>query len=259
MEDYNRYNQLRYALELQYDGSDYFGYQSQVHGNTVQQKLEERMSLMLKHPVRLMGCGRTDTGVHARYFVAHFDTDLPVGKEQFLFRLNQCLPPDISVLGLRRVNHDFHARFKATARKYEYHINTAKDSFAFRYGWFRYGRINVELMNRACEYLLTCRNFQCFSKVRTNVKHFECDLMECYWEQRPDKLVFHVKANRFLRNMVRAMVGTLLRVGYLQMDLEELKQVVESRKRTEAGNSVPGKGLFLTEVHYEWPLYEINE
>lgn len=249
---------VRYVLKLAYDGSTFYGWQSQANGNTIQQVIEAGLKKITRCEIPIMGCGRTDTGVHAKEFYAHFDWD-QVPDDKFLFKLNNTTPSTIAFYECFTVVDTFHARFSALSRKYEYNILLEPNPFLADWAYFRYGNLDVETMNKACEYLLQLKNFKSFSKVNTDVKTFLCDLMECRFEQSDHLLVFHVKANRFLRNMVRAMVGTLLDVGAHKIDLEDLKNIMESGNRSEAGVSVPAKGLFLTEVNYNWEDYKIND
>lgn len=253
-----RRNLVRYVLELAYDGTNYYGWQSQTNGNTVQQTIEEGLKKVTRQELPVMGCGRTDTGVHAKQYYLHFDWD-GVPDEKFIFRLNNAMPRDIAVFRIFPVHEKFHARFSATSRKYEYHIITRHDPFSRNWAYFRYGDLDVKKMEEACKFLLTCTDFKSFSKSRTDVKTYNCDLMECRWEMAENRLVFHVKADRFLRNMVRAMVGTLLDIGSGRLSLEELPEVMQSGNRSNAGTSVPAKGLYLTEIDYPWEKYTSNE
>lgn len=249
---------MRYALELAYKGTEYYGFQSQEHGNSVQQALEFAIGRVIRDEISLVGCGRTDTGVHASYFVAHFDTE-QILSDQFIFRVNHALPPDIAIHSARMVNGQFHARFKAFSRQYRYHIHRRKNPFLRETSWYRYGQLDVEAMNEASAFLLTVHDFESFSRVKTSVKTFNCQLTECFWKESGDQLVFQVRADRFLRNMVRAMVGTLIKVGTGEMSLNDLKEVMESRDRAKAGVSAPAQGLFLTDVKYKWEDFLIHE
>ncbi|MBI1222052.1 MAG: tRNA pseudouridine(38-40) synthase TruA [Bacteroidetes bacterium] len=249
---------MRYALELAYEGTRYYGWQSQSVGNTVQQAIEEALEKVTRQYLPVMGCGRTDTGVHAKNYFLHFDWDAQPD-ERFIFRLNNALPRDIAVYRIFPVTDKFHARFSAVSRKYEYHIITQPDPFSRDWAYFRYGELNLEKMDEACQYLLTCRDFKSFSKSRTDVKTYNCDLMECRWEKSSDRLIFHVRADRFLRNMVRAMVGTMLDIGSGKLTLSELPELMQAGDRSNAGTSVPAKGLYLTEVNYPWDKFLRDE
>ena len=228
-----------------------------MNGNTVQQTIESALQKVLREEIPVMGCGRTDTGVHASQYFLHFETEKTLD-EKFLFRLNNALPRDVAVYDCFPVEEKFHARFSATYRKYEYHIITRKNPFDWNWAYFRYGDLDIKAMEEACAYLLTCTDFKSFSKSRTDVKTYHCDLMECRWEFGPDKLIFHVKADRFLRNMVRAMVGTLLEIGSGKLKLEELPEIMRSGNRSNAGTSVPAKGLYLTEIGYDWDKFRLE-
>lgn len=249
---------MRYVLKLAYDGTRYYGWQSQTVGNTVQQEVEAGLKRVTRSDIPVMGCGRTDTGVHAREYYLHFDWD-SIPDEGFVFHLNNAVPADIAVYDCFRVQENFHARYSAIHRKYEYHILQKPDPFLRDWAYFRYGELDMAAMEKACAYLLTCRDFKSFSKSKTDVKTYICHLMECRWEQNGSHLVFHVKADRFLRNMVRAMVGTLLDIGSGRLSLADLPSVMEAGDRSNAGTSVPAKGLFLTEIAYPWEKYLIHE
>ncbi len=252
---------MRHVLKLAYDGSRYFGWQSQSNGNTVQQTLEQALKKVLRQDLPVMGCGRTDTGVHAKEYYAHFDAEapLPEDTEQLLYRLNNALPNDIAVYACFPVQEKFHARFSALSRKYEYHILRERDPFLNSRAYYRYGELDITAMEEGCRYLLTCKDFKSFSKSRTDVKTYLCDLMECYFEESGKLLILHVKADRFLRNMVRAMTGTLLDIGTGKLSREGLQAVMESGDRSHAGVSVPARGLYLTQISYPWEKYRINE
>lgn len=245
---------MRYVLKLAYDGTVYYGWQSQAVGNTVQQEIEQALEKITRQKLSVMGCGRTDTGVHAKMFFLHFDWD-GAPDERFLFRLNNALPRDISVSEIFPVKDTFHARFSATYRKYEYWISRKPNPFLRQWSYLRYEPFDMSAMEVGCEYLLTQKDFKSFSKSRTDVKTNLCDLMECRWEEKEDLLIFHVKADRFLRNMVRAMVGTLLKMGTGDLDPEGLAAVMQSGNRSKAGKSVPARGLYLTEVGYPWEKF----
>jgi tRNA pseudouridine38-40 synthase len=240
---------MRYLLELSYNGSNYQGWQIQPNGNTVQGVLNNAISVITRKEVETMGCGRTDTGVHARQYFAHFDTDeaLP---ERFLRSLNGILPNDIAVHDVRLVSSDFSARFNAISRTYEYHMIFEKDPFLQNLAVRWYQPLDIDAMNLACRELIGEQDFACFSKVNTDVKHYECNVLSAQWFYRDNILVFEVTANRFLRNMVRAMVGTLIQVGESRSTVDQFKEILESKDRTKAGVSVPAHGLYLVSVNY---------
>jgi tRNA pseudouridine38-40 synthase len=241
---------MRYLLELSYKGTHYHGWQKQVNVHSVQQEIEEKLSLLLRGETEIVGCGRTDTGVHARQYFAHVDADKDISDKLFIQKLNKVLPHDIAIHAIQQINEDFHARFDADYRTYEYWIVQRPDPFLTEMAWFLYGGLNIQAMNEAADILLSHKDFECFSKVHTDVKTFLCDVTVAKWELKDGKLVFTIRANRFLRNMVRAIVGTLIEIGRNKLTLSDFKKILESKNRSEAGQSVPAHGLFLTEVHY---------
>lgn len=242
---------MRYIIHLSYNGKNYHGWQKQHNAHSVQTELELKLSLLLGEHIETLGCGRTDTGVHARQFFAHFDSNKPVDTERLVFKLNQILPKEIAVYHIRKVHDSFNARFDATYRVYEYWITRLPDPFLTDFAWYQYGILDIDKMNEAAKLLLTHKNFECFSKVHTQVNNFLCDMMFAAWHEDKHKLVFTIKANRFLRNMVRAIVGTLVEVGRGKLTIANFKEILDSQNRSEAGQSVPAKGLYLTEVHYD--------
>lgn len=240
---------MRYLLELSYDGGNYQGWQIQPNGSTVQEVLNNAISVITRQNIETVGCGRTDTGVHARQYFAHFDTDTEL-PASFLRSLNGILPVDIAVHDCRMVSSDFSARFDAISRTYEYQIIFEKDPFLHKHAVRWYTELNIDDMNKACNAIMGTRDFGCFSKVNTDVKHYECNLMAARWFYRDNILIFEVTANRFLRNMVRAMVGTLTQVGEGKIDLQKFLEIVESKDRRNAGTSVPAHGLYLVSIEY---------
>jgi tRNA pseudouridine38-40 synthase len=241
---------MRYLLRLAYKGTHYHGWQKQHNAISVQSVLEEKLSLMLGENIETLGCGRTDTGVHAKDFYAHFDTSKTLDPDRMVFKLNQLLPDDIVALELYEVANDFNARFDATSRTYEYWITQKPNPFLTELAWYQYGKPDMIQMNAAAALLIGKKDFQCFSKVHTQVDNFICEITHAQWEYKEDKLVFTITANRFLRNMVRAIVGTLLEVGKGKLSIEDMKQILERKNRCEAGQSVPAHGLFLTRIEY---------
>ena len=241
---------MRYVLELAYNGTAYHGWQSQKNSTTVQEVVEATLSRIYNEKMTVYGCGRTDSGVHASRYILHFESFVEQ-PHRFLFRLNQMLPPDVVIYEVFEVIDNFHSRFSAKYRKYVYKTTFVKNPFAQDGVYFLYQTPDLDLMNKACEELMTHKDFKAFSKA-SEVKTTICDLMEARWIDVDGQLEFHVQANRFLRNMVRALVGTLLDVGYGNMTLEELRVVIESKDRNRSGKSVPAKGLYLAEVGYNW-------
>lgn len=199
-----------------------------------------------------MGAGRTDTGVHAKEMFAHFDFNTPFNISSLVHKLNSYLPKDIVVYDIIPVSDEAHARFDATKRTYEYHINLFKDSFLQEESWYHNQKLDIELMNKAAEIVLNHTNFQCFSKVNTAVNTFDCTIFEAYWKQEHNQLIFTISANRFLRNMVRAIVGTLVKIGMHKITLNDFIAIIESKDRNRAGFSVPAHGLYLTKIEYDY-------
>ncbi len=241
----------RYFITLSYSGKNYFGWQSQPGGNTVQDELNKALSTLLKEDIIVTGAGRTDTGVHARYFVAHFDTSVKIdNKEQLLYNLNGILPVDIAVKKISEVEKEKHARFDAVSRTYKYFISKEKDPFKLNTHQFIYSKLDINKMNEASAILFNYTDFTSFSKLHTDVKTNNCKMMQAEWEETVNELVFTIKADRFLRNMVRSIVGTLIDVGFGKLTIDEFKQIIEKKDRGEAGASVPAKGLFLWDIEY---------
>ncbi len=242
---------MRFFITLSYDGTHYHGWQIQPNGDSVQQCLQEALSTLLRKPVEVVGAGRTDTGVHARMMVAHFDWEETIDGKQLAYKLNKLLPRDIAVKEVRQVEDDMHARFSATSRTYHYFIHTCKDPFLQAYSWQIPFALDFEKMNEAAKVLLEYKDFTSFSKVNTDTKTNLCDLKEAFWEEvEPGQWRFTITANRFLRNMVRAIVGTLVEVGRGRISIEEMRHIIEAKDRCQAGESVPGKALFLVDIKY---------
>ena len=242
---------MRYFIELSYNGKNYHGWQIQPNEISIQEIIEKALSLLLKEKVSVVGCGRTDTGVHASQFFLHFDSHAQIDKEKLKFKLNSFLPEDIAIFQVISVIDEAHARFQAMSRSYQYKISLEKNVFQRDLSLeISHSLLDVDMMNKAAETLLNYTDFKCFSRTKTDVKTYECEVTEAYWEIQGNQLVFNISANRFLRNMVRAIVGTLLEVGKGRMSLDEFKAVIESRDRKKAGASVKAKGLFLTAVKY---------
>lgn len=242
---------MRYFITLSYDGTAYHGWQIQPHSLSVQEELQKALSTLLRKPMEVVGAGRTDTGVHARKMIAHFDTDTEVDCPQLVYKLNKLLPKDIAVQQVEQVANDMHARFSAKSRTYHYYIHLTKSPFLRAYSWQVYANPDFELMNQAARVLMEYKDFTSFSKVNTDTKTNDCTITEARWDRvGEDQWRFTVTANRFLRNMVRAIVGTLMEVGRGRMTIEQLRSVIEAKDRCRAGDSVPGNALFLVEVRY---------
>jgi tRNA pseudouridine38-40 synthase len=247
----------RFFIELAYDGSHYHGWQLQPNAIGVQEVLNKALSTILREPIETLGCGRTDTGVHAKQFFAHFDAEKlmtngvwQMDKGGFLRSLNSVLPHDIAVSNIFAVNADAHARFDATLRSYEYHIHFNKNPFKHGYSWLLRDEPDLELMNKAAKIIMEYIDFSCFSKSNTQVKTNNCKISKAEWVKTDSGIIFHISADRFLRNMVRAIVGTLIQVGKKEIEPEEIHAIIRSKNRSNAGTSVQACGLYLTEVVY---------
>ncbi len=244
----------RYFIQLAYKGTAYHGWQVQENTpDTVQQVLNEKISLVLNEKIELTGCGRTDTGVHAKDFYAHFDCthdDLIENEGKWLHKFNSVLPNDIAIFKLIKVNNDANVRFDAISRTYQYFISKNKNPFLIDAAYFTHVNFDMDLMNKAAALLFDYTDFSCFSKSNTQTFTNNCKIKEAFWKQENDLLVFTITADRFLRNMVRAIVGTLLDVGAEKLSMEDFKVIIESKNRSNAGLSVPAAGLFLTKVEY---------
>lgn len=252
---------MRYFIQLSYDGTGYHGWQVQPNGVSVQEVLQKALSTLLRQPTEVTGAGRTDAGVHASMMVAHFDwpaahegegcEETPLDCTQLTYKLNRLLPPDVAVQAVRPVGPEMHARFSATRRTYHYYIHTRKDPFLRGYSWQVNVPLDFALMNEAAQVLLEYSDFTSFSKTGTDVKTNICQLTEARWEQlKPGEWRFTVSANRFLRNMVRAIVGTLVEVGRHRMTISQMRHAIEAKDRQRAGESVPGHALYLTNIEY---------
>ena len=251
-------NQYRYFIRLAYNGTHYNGWQVQDNAPTVQAVVNDAVSKIFRNEINVVGCGRTDTGVHARDFYIHFNLPYIIGEHEnqtLLKKLNGILPPDISMHELFPVKKEAHTRFDATARTYQYFISRKKDPFDQGFSWFVYGDIDIDKLNEAANILFDYTDFTSFSKVNTDTKTNNCKIHFAHWEEKGNMLIFTITADRFLRNMVRAIVGTLLDVGRGKNDLVGLKKIIESKNRSNAGYSVPAKGLFLTKVEYPENLF----
>lgn len=246
----------RYFIYLSYDGTNYHGWQIQPNGISVQEVLMKALSTFLRKPIEVVGAGRTDAGVHARQMVAHFDFDAELDCATVVDKLNRLLPPDVAVHRVRRVKSDAHARFDATYRTYKYYITTCKDPFSRAFSWRIFQTLDFEKMNEAAQTLFDYIDFTSFSKLHTDVKTNNCKMMYARWEQIGEhNWVFTIQADRFLRNMVRAVVGTLVEVGKGKLTVEGFRKVIEEKNRCSAGTSVPGNALFLVDVGYPEELF----
>lgn len=244
---------MRYFIKLAYNGTNYHGWQSQPNAHSVQETLEKGLSLLLKQKIELVAAGRTDAGVHAKEMFAHFDVDAQIEVDILLPKLNSFLPKDIVIYAVFAVHDEAHARFDATERTYEYHIHTVKDAFMHQLSWYHHYPLSIEKMNEAASILKEYTDFECFSKVNTDVFTFNCKIKNAYWQQNRNTLVFTITADRFLRNMVRAIVGTMINIGQGKIEPKQLHEIIASKNRSQAGFSVPAHGLYLTEIKYPYP------
>ena len=250
---------MRYFVELSYNGTDYHGWQVQPNAITVQSVLDKALSILLKKLTTTMGAGRTDTGVHAAQMVAHFDTESSIDTEDLTYKLNSFLPKTIAVHNIKQVHADAHARFDATQRTYRYRITTFKDVFNVDNVYHYTNKLDVDLMNKASTILLEYSDFKCFSRAHSDVKTHICAISEAFWIKNEHELIFQISADRFLRNMVRAIVGTLLDVGNHITALEDFHNIIQSKDRSKAGASAPAKGLYLTKIVYPDSIYDVKK
>jgi tRNA pseudouridine38-40 synthase len=247
----------RYFIFISYKGTSYHGWQLQPYSVTVQKILENALSVVLGEDISTTGAGRTDTGVHAHFFCAHFDSLSPdlCNNNKLVFRLNSFLPEDISVSEIKKVFPAANARYSAISRTYMYYVSRKKDPFLNGSSWFLHGDIDVESMNKACEILFRHSDFTSFSKLHSGSKTNICKIYEAFWEEEDSRLVFTIRADRFLRNMVRAIVGTMVSIGFGKMNLSEFEAVILAGDRCKAGTSAPAKGLFLTGIEYPAEIF----
>ena len=248
---------MRYFIFISYKGTSYHGWQVQPNSVTVQKMLDEALSTILSEKIITVGAGRTDTGVHALVFCAHFDSgsNKPGDPESLIHKLNGFLPKDISVTSIRKVKPDANARFTALSRTYKYFISREKDPFSEDSTWYIHGKIDVQSMNNAAELLLNYSDFTSFSKLHSDVKTNICKIYHAGWEEKGNQLIFKIKADRFLRNMVRAIVGTMLEIGTGKIDLTEFEKIIVAKERSRAGKSALAKGLFLVDIEYPEDIY----
>jgi len=247
----------RYFIQLSYNGTNYHGWQIQPEEITVQETLEKALSVILREKILTTGAGRTDTGVHASFYIAHFDSQQDnINCDQLTYRLNSFLPNDLAIQRIFKVGNDVHARFDATYRTYKYYITKVKSPFNFFFSHYYRRPLNVTLMNEAAEALFDYIDFTSFSRSGTDVKTNNCKILYAKWEEDNDSLVFTIKADRFLRNMVRAIVGTMLDVGLKKISVEDFRKIIEAKDRSSAGASAVAKGLFLVDIGYpeEWKI-----
>ena len=243
---------MRYFIELAYKGTNYHGWQYQPNANSIQETLNKALSLLLKTEIDIVGAGRTDTGVHAKQMYAHFDFETEIEAPQLVHKLNSFLPKDIVIFDILKVADEAHTRFDATKRTYEYHIHSKKDAFEDDGSWLYQNQLDLDTMNKACQILFNHTDFECFSKTNTDVHTFNCVIFDAHWKQNGEKILFTISADRFLRNMVRAIVGTMINIGTGKISIADFEKIIESKDRNQAGFSVPAHGLYLTKIEYEY-------
>lgn len=244
----------KYFIELSYRGTNYHGWQIQPNAITVQEILDKALSTFFRQKVETLGCGRTDTGVHASQFFAHFEVLIPatINHDKFIQSINSILPFDISIKRIIETNAEAHARFDAVLRSYEYHIHYFKNPFLHDLSWLVRDKLDLNLMNEAAAGLLHYTDFSCFSKSNTQVFTNNCKISRAEWVETDNGVVFHISADRFLRNMVRAIVGTMVEIGHEKIPPASIHNIIESKNRSNAGASVPACGLYLTTVKYPY-------
>jgi tRNA pseudouridine38-40 synthase len=247
---------VRYLLHISFQGTNYSGWQSQENSNTVQSEIDGRLSQLCASSIQSIGCGRTDTGVHASNFYLHFDTEKEFKEEELTYKLNRMLPDDISVHSTNAVNSTFHARFDAFSRTYHFIISKQRNPFLRNLTWNYHLPLKVEAMHRTVQFLKEYEDFSSFSKSNTQVKTNFCKVMEVAWKETPSFYIFTITANRFLRNMVRAIVGTSIQIGLEKLDSDGFRAIIEAKDRKRAFESVPGCGLYLTKVEYPITLLQ---
>ncbi|MFD2823212.1 tRNA pseudouridine(38-40) synthase TruA [Lacinutrix iliipiscaria] len=241
---------MRYFLELSYNGTAYHGWQNQPNAISVQEVIEKNLSILLKENIAIVGAGRTDAGVHASQMFAHFETQVVFFETDLVYRLNSILPKDIAIHDIYKVKLDAHARFHAVSRTYLYRIALQKNVFTFNDAFYVKQDLELSKMNDAAQILLQYKDFQSFSKSNTDVKTYHCKIMHAEWEIVNQELQFTIKADRFLRNMVRAIVGTLVNIGLGKIEVENIHDIIKSKDRSEAGFSVPAHALYLKQIEY---------
>lgn len=246
---------MRYFFEISYNGTNYHGWQNQANAIGVQQIVEEGMTKVFRENISIVGSGRTDTGVHCVQQFFHADIDQELDAATWTIKLNSILPRDIAIRTVHQVTPEAHARFDATERSYEYKITRIKDPLLTGYAYYFFRDLNIKTMNDAAALLVGTHDFKCFSKVKTDVNHFLCDLKKAHWNQKDQLLVFSITANRFLRGMVRAIVGSLLDVGSGKTSVKEFQKIIDSQDRKNAGMNVPPEGLYLTSVKYPKKIF----
>ena len=246
---------MRYFFEISYKGTNYHGWQIQQNATSIQEVVQLKLKQLLGNEIEIVGSGRTDAGVHAKQQIFHADLEEEIDTQQFAYKLNAVLPEDLLILSIRKVTPEAHARFDAKTRAYDYLMISRKDPFLIDEAYVYHRPINLDLLNGASQILIGKYNFESFSKVKTQVNNFICEIYQAQWKQVDDTTVFYIEANRFLRGMVRAIVGTLLMINEGKINYHEVEDILKSRDRTMAGRSVPPCGLYLSKVIYPRQLF----
>ncbi len=247
---------MRYFIDSTFNGKNYHGWQIQPNAISVQEKITNALSTILREAITIVGAGRTDAGVHAQQMVAHFEVSKPLNEVQLTQKVNAFLPNDIVINTIYKVSNKVHARFDAISRSYEYRIWLGRNPFLLDTTYQLYQQnLDLKKMNEAAAILLEYTNFKCFSKSKTNVTTYNCTITKATWVVEGNLVTFYITANRFLRNMVRAIVGTLIEIGLGKKTVQEIRAIIESKDRSQAGVSVPPQGLFLTKVMYDERIF----
>ena len=247
---YKLTNRLRYFIELSYNGKNFHGWQYQPNATSVQQTIEKSLEILLKQKIKILGAGRTDTGVHAKQMYAHFDFEEPLDLENLIYKLNAFLNKDIGIIKIHKVRHDSHARFDAISREYEYYITQIKDVYNHDKKYFFSKKLDFDKIDRAINILKNTKNFKSFCRTKSDVTNYNCEIFDFNYEIKESEIIFRIRANRFLRNMVRSLIGTILDVSLNKISIKNLTEIIEKSNRIYAGPSVPAHALFLSNVEY---------
>ncbi len=250
---------MRYFFEISYKGTNYHGWQIQKNAITVQEVIQEKLKQLMGYVIEIVGSGRTDTGVHAIQQFFHADFQGIINTSQFKYSMNAILPNDIIIKAIRKVSVDAHARFDALSRRYKYVVILQKDPFQLDEVFIYHHSVDIDKLNEVTNILIGRHDFKSFSKVKTQVSNFKCNIYSAYWQKEGASFVFYIQANRFLRGMVRAIVGTLLMVNEGKINAEKFNDILHSRTRQNAGRSVPAEGLYLSEIKYPDGFFNLYE
>ncbi len=247
---------MRYFIFFSFNGKKFHGWQKQINANSVQEIMEESLSLIIKKQIKLTGAGRTDAGVHAKTMVAHFDLEDQIDdRNKLIILLNKFHGSDIFILDIKKVKNDSHARFSALSRTYQYHISFVKNPFNYDFEYYISVKPDLTDMKKATKILTKFKDFESFSKKGSDVNNFLCEIYDANWTKVENGLLFNIESNRFLRNMVRSIVGTILDVGLKKINMDEFIKIIKSKKRSNAGFSVPPNALFLKNIKYHKSIF----